>query len=188
MFFITGLPNSGTTFTANIIASTSGADTSEWYSASSRKGAEWRPLRRYHLGMLEDLVGWVQPYTTGWHLDAVKRRDYLDRCPPPPPAGLVKLPQWGLCNLHEEFDLPTLLVVRPTDGWVRSVRHNRRTMAHIEGLAAEAEEAVERMSAGADLILEWPRAVKDPDYFSGVVGFDVSRAHREITRPDWVTF
>lgn len=187
--FITGLPGSGTTWTYAVLSQLfDGGEDVHW--SSGRKGGEWNPLRRYTLNMHRALLGHVEPTYAPWPIDDDKRREWLDTNPKPEhlPA-LVKVPDWGVCRLYEEYDHRSLLVVRPTGSWLESTRTKRRTMNGIDPtrLVAGAAAAVEKMRETADLIVEWPRALDDPDYFSEVVGVDTRKAQAAVTNPEWVS-
>lgn len=187
--FVTGLPGSGTTWVFAVLEAL-GMDAGDdvvW--SSGRKGGEFRLLRDYSLELHGWLLGHVEPESAPWPFDDIRRRDWIDTHPLPDLPELVKSPGWGVCRLYEEYEVRSVLVVRPMDGWLESLYVNRRTMNHFDAdrLGCAATAAVERMRGTVDVVLEWPRALHDPAYMSRTLGVDVS-AGVHVTNPEWVSF
>lgn len=190
--YVTGLPNSGTTYVAHVLAET-GMDTGEpvhW--SSPKKGLEWVPLRNYNAALIQHLIGDLELMPGATKVNESKRLEWVRANPIPGDIPkLVKVPDYGITRLYEFVDVgPVVLVVRPVEGWVTSMMSQRPTVNQRftrDQLGVEYQRAVNRMMLDADLVVEFPRAVFDVEYFSAAVGVDVSEAHEKVTDESFVS-
>lgn len=195
--YITGLPNSGTTYVAHLLWKAGcdfGPENLLWPHGHRRKGMEWKPLREYNVELVRRLTGDVEPKGPGFTLiDEDKRLRHLAEQPPPlPTPDMVKVPDYGITRLYEWYQPDTVLVVRrDVRMWAASMLHWRPLSGRFTAaqLIEDGLRASERMKGRE---VWFPKVVDDPGYMtealSGFAGEDRLRwAHEEITRPNWVT-